>query len=168
MNSFFSIWVPGVAIGVGDQFFKLVVTAEIPLLKRVPVLGQNFLALTRVYNRGLMNDQLSDMPSGMIETYTRYLPTAIWLLLTGLAISQFKLSGRRARQGMIALLIGGASNLFDHYRIQYTIDTFQIYRSATEHIPFNLADLGILGGGSIWLYTILKDVMWPVGRPIRK
>jgi lipoprotein signal peptidase len=141
---------PGPLLFIADQIFKRWCDANVaPLLSRRPILGQSFLALTRVLNRGVAGDRFSTIPNGFIEPYTRYIPTAIWALLLGFVAHRFARMSRLETAGASLLIAGGASNLWDQWHGQFVTDTLQVYVGGGQYIPFNLADLGIAAGAAL-------------------
>ena len=138
--------VPGPLLILADQLLKRWCDLNVGILSRKPILGQHFLVLSRVLNRGLAGDRFSNIPQGFIEVYTRYIPTAMWCALAAFAFSRIDAAGKLERVGLSLLLAAGASNLWDHWNSQFVTDSLQIYVGGGQYIPFNLADLGILLG----------------------
>jgi lipoprotein signal peptidase len=120
---------------------------------RIPVIGSDWLTLTKVLNRGIVGDRFSSLPPGTIEYYTRYLPTAALASLAMFAASRL----RRARPPELGsyLLLGlsGASNLWDHWHSIFVTDTFQLWIGPQRYMPFNIADVGVsLGAAGLLMF----------------
>ena len=131
-----------------DQTLKRWVDTTLPMLKRWPILGQETVMYSRVHNLGLIGDRFSVIPIGYIEPWTRYLPTACFVLLLGFVL--FRLNKGRKNETFLSatLLAGSASNLFDSWRQHWVVDSLQLYVGEGTYIPFNLADLAICVGAS--------------------
>ncbi len=151
--------IPGLVLWAGDQLLKSWCSTHIQLLKRVPIFGQTTLALSHVLNRGLMWDEFSGVPSGYIETYTRYYPTAVFAALLTVGAWRWREAGRLERAAIGLFACGGASNLIDHWRSEFVIDTFQVYMTAQEHMPFNIADLGIVFGSIVLGLSLVRELV---------
>jgi lipoprotein signal peptidase len=118
---------------------------------RLPIFGQDYLVISKVLNRGVMGDRFSGLPAGTIEYVTRYLPALSGGLLAAFALLRWRDAGRLEKSGYAAMLAGGFSNLWDHWHSVFVVDTLQIYSGGGEHIPFNIADLGLVLGAALVL-----------------
>ncbi len=121
------------------------------MLKRFPLLsagGRELLSYCRVHNLGLMGDRFSNIPRGYIEPYTLYAPATLFAILLGVFACRFLHTTWTERSLFGLLLAGGFSNLWDHWRQGFVVDTLQVWTGFESFLPFNLADTGILVGSA--------------------
>lgn len=146
-----------VALFAADQWLKRYVDAHLPLIRRYPILFQDWLVLSRFHNRGVLGNRLSNIPADYVAPYTRYLPAVAFALLLGVALA--RLRQRKDRWAFPLLLAGGASNLWDHWRQEYVVDTLQLGIGGGVYLPFNFADAAIVAGGVATLMSLVKDLI---------
>lgn len=147
----------GCAVVVLDQTFKHLASSTLKLYQRVELLPADLFAFTRVHNLGVAGDRFSGLEAGEIEFYTRYAPTAIWALLLTMYLFRRKEASALERTGFWLMLAAGGSNLFDHWRNYFVVDTFQIWVGGRTFVPFNLADAGLIAGFALMGIAVLRE-----------
>lgn len=142
-----------------DHAIKAWCSTHLKLYGKIPLIGRDFLSLSRSINLGIAGDTFSNVPEGFNSLHVRYVPTLVWALVAAVAFYRFRKAGGAERYAFVALLAGGASNLYDHWVGQGVVDTFQIYKGAEEYIPFNFADVAIVAAGGILVYTFIRELI---------
>lgn len=146
-----------------DQALKRWCNTELRIFERREIVaGAKQLVLSRVLNRGIAGDHFSNVPEGHIEPYTRYIPTAVWFAMLLLAGVRFRKAKAFERVALAAVLAGGASNLFDHWRSEYVTDTLQLCVFGEQCLPFNIADAAIVLGGIAVVICFIRLYFKPV------
>jgi signal peptidase II len=141
------------AVLVGDQATKDVVTSRMALYSSIPVIP-GFLHLTYVTNRGALFGLFHDLA----EPYRSVLFTSIPIVAIGLILFfQFRTTlADRAAQAGLALILGGAlGNLVDRLRLGYVVDFIDVFLAKHHWPAFNLADSSICIGVTLLVVDLV-------------
>jgi len=154
-----SAWFVGSLLLVGaDHWLKEWCSTHFILFGDTSLVGR-WLTLTRILNGGVIGGNLAYLPPGYIEPFIRYWPSLILSLFIVLAFSwRWKPASILERSGLIFLVSGCISNLVDHWRSYYVLDTLKLKYWADSYIPFNLADVWILFGLSMFLTGLISSL----------
>lgn len=137
-----------------DQWMKSFCGERFRPNQYMSIMGRDDLRLTRVMNQGTMFKSLSMYPPGGNPTITRYMPTALVILfITAFLIFRWSHASFFEFFFFALLMGGGSSNLIDHWRSDFVMDTFGVRIPGLYDIMFNLADLWILIG---WMGLIVS------------
>jgi len=139
---------------VADQVAKAVVSASIPVQRRVPLID-GFLALSHVENYGAAFGLFSGAPAG---------PLRVALIVV--SILAVVLIWVYAREGWheprivtaFGLILGGAvGNLVDRVRLGYVGDFIDVHWRSYHWPSFNVADAAITGGAVALFLTMARQ-----------
>ena len=148
-----------VATIVADQALKAWSVAHFSLYEMTPII-RGWLALTRVPNAGLWGQKFSGLPPDKIEPYIRFAPT---LLLLAVIIVFWKLRrlghSTLERIGLALVVAGAVSNVGDHWRSYFVVDTLRIRIGVTTFQSCNLADLAIAIGVAMVAFVLLREIL---------
>ena len=159
MKKILKISAPGLLLWGADQSLKSWCRNRVGLLEQRPILGQDYLNISRLHNHGLMMDQYSGYPKGYIESYTLYLPLIVLACLIFVMSTRFKQAGLVERAFYGLMIAGGISNLGDHWQYGFVIDTLQLSIWNEQWLPFNLADIGLVVGAGALVFFMSRE-MW--------
>jgi lipoprotein signal peptidase len=145
----------GISLFGADQVQRSYVAHHFYPHRAVPILGLNWLRLTRVPNSGMMF-QFREMvfrPENAL--YVRCLPAAALVVLLVLFALLRRSAAQGSARGWLTLLdlgfallwCGGVSNVYSHWRAIFIDDTFAVrFWPRTPFYIFDLADVGVLAG----------------------
>ncbi|NKB88912.1 MAG: signal peptidase II [Acidobacteria bacterium] len=151
-----------VAIVVIDQITKWVITGEVALHTRLPLVD-GLLAFTHVHNRG--------MAFGLFNTVGS--PWLRWVL-AGVAVLAVVIIWSYARHEVarptvlvaFGCILGGAvGNLIDRVRFGYVEDFILAHWNAYEFPAFNVADAAITMGGVALFLSLAREPEEPEASP---
>ncbi len=144
-----------------DQCLKAYCRSAFINNESASLFGFQWIQLTRVMNPGLLFHGLSSVPRGENEIFIRYLPTVALLVFIGMFIWTRKFGQTLLEKvGFILLVAGGASNLIDHWRSYYVMDTLKVLVGPHHQFqPFNLADAWITTGVTLLLATQIWELI---------
>ena len=142
-----------------DQALKAWSVAHFSLYEMTPII-RGWLALTRVPNAGLWGQRFSGLPPDKIEPYIRYAPTLLLLAVIVVFWKLRRLGHSTVERAGLALVVAGAiSNLGDHWRSYFVVDTLRIRIGATTFQSCNLADLAIAVGVVMVAFVLVREIL---------
>jgi lipoprotein signal peptidase len=150
--------VPALLIGL-DQSIKKFCESNLHLYQEVFPGPLKLISLTRFHNLGLIFGKYSAVPDWAWAKYTRYYPTAMTSIFLIVFLISFARSSPRIRWSYTLILMGGFSNLWDHWHADFVVDTFRV-RLPIFHqtVPFNLADVYIWIGMLSLTYLLALEL----------
>jgi signal peptidase II len=106
-----------------------------------PIRVSQKLNLTNVQNRGFALNVLEDKP------LVKYLPIVLTIFLF-FRLCKLSLKRQRAleRFGLILVIAGSLSNIYDRLKRGYVVDYIHVNLPIMKEVIFNLADVYILAG----------------------
>jgi len=167
----------GILLLGADQAQRSYVARHFNPYGAVPILGQNWLRLTRVPNSGMafQSHEMVLRPDNAL--FVRYLPAvALAVLLVLFALLRRSASRDRAHGrlpaldlGFALLWSGGASNVLSHWRALFVDDTFAVrFFPRIPFCIFNLADVGVVVGLAVVTgFVLLSWRSAPAGQMTR-
>ena len=120
--------VPGILVLGVDRILKSWVTSHLFPNERLPVLGASWLQLNN-YTSPVLSDGTTSI--------------VLWCLVCLLVLARAKRSGRLERAGYGILLMAGASNLWDHWRLGRIVAPLCLGLSGGRLLPFSVADVAV-------------------------
>ena len=140
-----------------DQLLKRWCDQHLHMFAVQGLTGFSSVALTKVMNPGLALGTFSGGARGQGEVWFLSLPTLAGCAFVMFEKSRWKNASRAERAGVMLIVAGGASNLLDHWRSPFVLDSLRLSLASFGAIAFNLADVWILVGLGLVLVSVRRQ-----------
>lgn len=141
------------SIFLGDGFIKKYIEENKRFHQTEDILGGK-ITIRKYHNHGAMLNFMEDKPEWVLRF------SFVGAVITGIYFLKLLLQKTNCfvKTGMVLLLGGGLSNLYDRLKKGYVVDYFTVNYGKLKKVIFNLSDIMIFFGGFLtFVGALLED-----------